>query len=491
MLDAAKELEMAAKNELYKTDIRLWAKDKLGYHLWNKQVEIADALIKYRRVAVKSGHGVGKSFVASVIMAWFIDTRKFEDAIAVSTAPVQPQLGIIWEYLRSHHRKAHLFGRVTLDNDYKGDDDTLRGMGRKPSNTNEHAFQGIHRRNGVLAVIDEACGVPASLFTGVDVITTGRYDFCLAVGNPDDAMTPFGNIFMKNDPTWHKMTISSLDSPNFTDEPFPDDARGGLVTREWVEGRKLVWGEDSAIYRSKVLGEFSLDGAENTLFSQRTLARGIETEMLPSTETTPVLGCDIARFGSDYSTVYSYHDGVCRLEGFWSKADTIESAEKIHGIAIRLGAKIVRVDGVGIGAGVFDQLTRLGMGYYETVGMIGNAASPDLDKWGNVRAFWYDTMREKMLAGKIDIDFADKTLKEELEGIQYKFTNRGGIQIESKDDMKKRGVKSPDFADAAMYACADIMIDPTDPVSKLRPGDEFEMQLSDFMQQMDLQISPY
>jgi hypothetical protein len=258
-----------------------------------------------------------------------------------------------------------------------------------------------------------------------------------------------------------------------------------------VEGRKLVWGEDSAIYRSKVLGEFSLDGAENTLFSQRTLARGIETELFPSTETTPVLGCDIARFGSDYSTVYSYHDGVCRLEGFWSKADTIESAEKIHGIAIRLGAKIVRVDGVGIGAGVFDQLTRLGMGYYETVGMVGNAASPDLDKWGNVRAFWYDTMREKMLAGKIDIDFADKTLKEELEGIQYKFTNRGGIQIESKDDMKKRGVKSPDFADAAMYACADIMIDPTDPVSKLRPGDEFEMQLSDFMQQMDLQISPF
>jgi hypothetical protein len=491
LLDAARELELAAKNEVYKTDIRLWAKDKLGYTLWNKQVEIAEALIEHHRVVVKSGHGVGKSFTASVIMAWFIDTRRHEDALAVSTAPTQPQLGIIWEYLRDHHRKGKLFGRVSLDNDYRGDDDSIRGMGRKPSNTNEHAFQGQHRRNGVFAVIDEACGVPESLFTGVDVITTGKYDYCLAVGNPDDVMTPFGRIFTQDDPTWHKMTISSLDSPNFTGEDFPEEAKGGLVTPEWVEGRKLVWGEDSPRFRSKVLGEFSLDGAENTLFSQLTLAKGMDAAIQPSTETTPVLGCDVARFGSDFSAVYSNHDGLLRLEGQWSKADTVDTAYRIHDIAVRTGAKEVRVDGVGIGAGVYDQLLRLCEGYYTVVGMVGNAASPDLQKWANARAFWYDTMREKMAQSKVDMDDADKLLKEELEGIQYFFTNRGGIQIESKDDMKKRGVKSPDFADAAMYACADILIDPNDPVNQLAPGQEFELGLEDMLAQMEIQISPY
>lgn len=491
MADAAKGLEMEAKNELYKTDIRAWAKDKLGYTLWNKQVAIAEALVKHRRVAVKSGHGVGKSFTASIIMAWFIDTRRNLDALAVSTAPTQPQLGIIWEYLRDHHRKGQLFGRVSLDNDYKGDDDSMRGMGRKPSNTNEHAFQGQHRRNGVLAVIDEACGVPESLFVGVDVITTGKHDYCLAVGNPDDVNTPFGSIFRDENPTWHRMTISSLDSPNFTGEDFPEDARGGLVTPEWVEGRKITWGEDSARYRSKVLGEFSLDGGENILFTQRTLARGHETELIPSTETKPVLGCDIARFGSDFSTVYSFHDGVLRLEAQWSKTDTVETAEKIADIATRLSVKEVRIDGVGIGAGVYDMVTRLAVSRWETVGMIGNAQSPDLDKWANARAYWYDSMREKMATGKLDTDFEDKTLKEELEGIQYKFNNHGGIQIESKDEMARRGVKSPDFADAAVYACADLPIDPSDPIAKLRPGDIFEMQAADFLAEQELSISLY
>lgn len=492
MLEAKRLLEMEAKNELYKNDIRLWCKDKLGYTMWNKQVEIAEMLIKHRRVVVKSGHGVGKSFTASVIMAWFIDTRRHVDALAVSTAPTAPQLSIVWEYLRDHHRKGKLFGRVTLDNDYKGDDDSKRGSGRKPSNTNEHAFQGEHRRQGVLAVIDEACGVPESLFTGVDVITTGKYDFCLAVGNPDDVNTPFGRIFTQDDPTWHKMTISSLDSPNFTGEDFPEDARGGLVTPEWVEGRKLVWGEDSPRYRSKVLGEFSMEGSENTLFTQRTIARAQETELIKLDESTPILGCDIARYGSDYSTCYSLQDGVLRKEAQWSKADTVESAEKIHDIAIRIGAKEVRVDGVGIGAGVYDQLARLAQGQYEVVGMIGNGATPDPDKWYNSRAFWYDTMREKMLTGLIDMDFDDKILKEELEGIQYFFSRtHGSIQIESKDDMRKRGIKSPDFADAAMYACADLLIDPTDPSSKLRIGETMNISLEEALYGMQLSISPF
>jgi hypothetical protein len=316
----------------------------------------------------------------------------------------------------------------------------------------------------------------------------------LCVGNPDDINTPFGRIWSTDDPTWYKMTISSFDSPNITGEDFPEEFRGGLVSKQWIENAKLKWGEDSARYKSKVLGEFS-ESSTAALFTQQTLAAGIETEISIPDGTRPRLGVDIARYGDDYTVVYAYQAGVLRFVERWAKADLVESAERIHGIACKLDASEVRIDGVGIGAGVYDMVTALSAKYksdYKVIGMIGNAQSPDLHKWVNARAWWYDTMREKMLRGRIDIDFADKDLKMELEGIQYKFgASYNALQIESKDDMKKRGVKSPDFADAAMYACADLPIDPEHPLSAIPLGEEFQLGLEEFLAAEDRMISPY
>lgn len=491
MRQAAEELAHAALNERYKTDIALWAKDKLGYTLWNKQIQIAEALLKHRRVAVKSGHGVGKSFVASIIMAWWVDTRKDLDSIAVSTAPTQPQLGIVFEYLRDHHRKGELFGRITLENEWKSDIDALRGMGRKPSNTNEHAFQGVHRRNGVLALMDEACGIPETIFTAVDAITTGKWDAALAVGNPDDVNTPFGAIWKSNDPSWHKITINSYDSPNITGEDFPEEARGGLVTLDWIEARKLAWGEDSPRFRSKVLGEFSMDGS-NALFPEGTLTVGRMTDCIIKQDSRPVIGADIARMGEDYTVLYSFQDGVLRFLDKWSKTDTVETSAKIIQWAFKIGAKEVRIDGVGLGAGVYDQVIRGSEARFETIGIIGNAASSDIDKWINARAEMYDTVRERMFGGQIDIDGDDTALTNELGDLEYHFKNqRSSLQIASKEEIRLKTGKSPDFADAAMYAAMDLHIDPTDPVSKLAPGSTFETDLSEWVFAAEREISPF
>jgi len=490
MRNASKELEQAALNERYKTDIALWAKDKLGYTLWNKQILIAEALLKYRRVAVKSGHGVGKSFVASIIMAWWVDTRKDMDSIAVSTAPTQPQLGIVFEYLRDHHRKGEFFGRITLENEWKSDTDTLRAMGRKPSNTNEHAFQGVHRRNGVLALMDEACGIPETIFTAVDAITTGKWDAALAVGNPDDVNTPFGNIWKSNDPSWHKITINSYDSPNITGEDFPEEARGGLVTLDWIESRKKAWGEDSPRFRSKILGEFSMDGT-NALFPEGTLSMGRVTELAIKQESKPRLGVDVARMGGDYTVVYVYQDGVLRFVDKWNKTTLTETAARIVRIAFELGVDEVRIDGVGIGAGVYEMVANKSENRFETIGIIGNAHPSDPDKWLNTRAEMYDTIRERMLNGGIDIDEDDRDMIDELGDLEYHFKNsRSVLQVASKEEIRAKTGKSPDFADAAAYAAMDLAIDPTDPVSKLRPGDEYEISLAEMFSEMESIISP-
>jgi hypothetical protein len=137
-----------------------------------------------------------------------------------------------------------------------------------------------------------------------------------------------------------------------------------------------------------------------------------------------------------------------------------------------------------------DRVAELSDGRYETVGMVGNAMSPDLDLWLNARAYWFDNVRERMYNGEIDISIEDRELEDELGNLEYKFTNRGAIQIESKDDIKKRSGKSPDYADAMIYACAQTGVDPTDPVSKFKPGEEYSLAFEDFMDEQDMMISP-
>jgi hypothetical protein len=486
---AKTQLESQKKQELYKRDIKLWAWDKLHIHIWSKQQEIAEALVEHKKVAVKSCHGSGKSYFASIVVAWWVDTRYGTEAVVVSTAPTYEQVNkILWRYIRQHWGKNELMGNVTQTDEWKDAKGEVVAWGRKPADTNTQGFQGIHSSGGVLAVIDEACGVNETLFTGVEAITTGSHDRILAIANPDIPNSEFGRIFLKNDPSWHKITISAFDTPNFTGEYMPEIAKAGLVSVEWVEDKKRSWGEDSPRYKSKILGEFTTEGGKN-LFTMETLSRGHNHEITPSTETRPVLGCDIARFGDDYTVVYIYHDGRVRLLDKWNKTNTVETARKIRDLAWEHGATEVRIDGVGLGGPVVDMVAHQSDNRYETIGMVGNAASPDLDKWVNARAYWYDTMREKMYNHQIDISIEDDKLEDELGDLEYFFSKRGGVQIESKDEIIKRTGKSPDFADAACYACADIP-DPTAPESKLQPGEEYSLGLEDFMMEMEMTISP-
>lgn len=481
--------------EMYRLDIALWAKDNLGITLWSKQREIAEALVAHKKVAVKSCHGSGKSYFASIVIAWWVDTRHNVEAVAVSTAPTYEQVNkILWRYLRQHAAKNNLIGEVNQSDEWKINKETV-AWGRKPADTNLHGFQGVHSAGGVLAVIDEACGVPESLFTGVEVITTGINDRMLAIANPDDVNTPFGRIFTKNDPSWHKITITAFDTPNFTDEKLlmPKVALDGLLDPQWVEEKRLSWGETDPRWTAKIMAEFSTE-ANNNLFSLATLLRGMSADLSPNRDVSPVLGCDVARFGSDYSVVYKYHDGVATFVDRWSKADTVETAQRIHRHAIAEGASEVRVDGVGIGGGVVDQLVRMADNQYQIVSMIGNGPTPDPAQWLNARAFWYDNARERMYQHKIQIEADDEArgivLQEELGSILFHFKNqRKALQIESKEDMAKRGLKSPDYADAFIYATADIGIDVKDPMAQYGVGEEFDMGLEDIFGGI-LSISP-
>lgn len=526
-------LQQQSRMSQYYNDPVLFAKDVLGIEAWSKQRDIMRAVQEHDHVAVRSCHGSGKSFVAAIIACWWLATRPPHESIVVTTAPTYPQIhAILWEDLRKFVHIAEtrynegksplkLPGYITQGDEWKTEDGVLIGFGRKPADGNMHAFNGIHRRH-VLVIADESCGIREELFTAVEAITTTEGSRILAIGNPDDPATEFNKMF--SNPVWHKMSVSSFDSPNFTvdhkkcteekcvlemddcsvrrwfdrykrDADVSPDTLPLLPNKEWVEQRRMAWGTESPRWKSKVLGEFPTSTV-NTLFSQNTLNIATEKTIKPARSSRVILGVDLARFGEDYSVIYKYEDGQVRLVDSWGgkadeQPDGMESAMKVNQWALSLGAAEVRVDSLGLGGPIMDRIVQLSDGGYQVYAMNASRPSPDQYRWLNARAWWYDKAREKMFSGKIDIDVADVKLFQELEAIQYHFNNnKKALQIESKEDMEKRGLKSPDFADAAIYAMADL--EDMGELGYIIPGQKFSMNPYDYLDEgWGNQYSPY
>lgn len=452
----------------YIVDPAGWMHDKLGRCLWSKQVEIMNSVRDHRMTAVKSCHGPGKSFTGSGSVGWWLDVHELGSAFAVTTAPSWPQVeAILWREIRRRHREGKLKGRITLDCQWHmGATGTKRAdaseemiaMGRKPADYDEDTFQGIHARY-FLALLDEACGVPESLWNSVLALVTNENARVLALGNPDDPNSRFAQV-CKPGSGWNVISISVWDTPLFSGEdtcavcgkPLPQEMLESLVSPLWVEDRKRDWGEGSPLWISKVEGEFP-DISDEYLISPALIERCYVND-LPGFEIGRY-GADIARMGADRTVVYRNRGGVIRLIAEWAKEDTMSSAGKLKNILLRHGVKKVPmiIDIIGVGSGVFDRLReqRLNVGPYQ-----GSQRALNPAKFKNRRAESWWTFREHMEAGLIDLDREDEKLAAQLGSVKWGVDSAGRIFIESKDDLKERGLPSPDRADAAILSTVHV-----------------------------------
>jgi hypothetical protein len=204
--------EQQARASDYAADPALWAREKLGEHLWSKQVEIAESVRDNRLTAVQSCHGTGKSFVSSRLTAWWLDIHPPGEARVVTTAPTGDQVkAILWSEINGAFSKATargnpFIGRINETEWKLGK--RLIAFGRKPSDYNPHAFQGIHAKY-VLVLIDEACGVNKQFWTAAQAIATGEHCRILAVGNPDDPGSYFARACSNG--RWNTIRISAFD----------------------------------------------------------------------------------------------------------------------------------------------------------------------------------------------------------------------------------------------------------------------------------------
>lgn len=429
-----------------------WIKETLNEHVWSKQEEVCQSVVNNKYTAVKACHGPGKSFIASRIGAWWINVHKLGDAFLVTTAPSWPQVqAILWREMRRAHRIGKLPGRMTLECQwYMGEgrsDEELIAMGRKPADYDENAFQGLHARY-ILIILDEACGIPMSLWTAVKTLATNDNARILAIGNPDDPGTEFAQI-CKPGTDWNVITISAFDTPNFTGEYVPPEVAENLVTPGWVEERTKDWGEGSPLYVSKILGEFP-DISDEYLITPAMITKGIATN-LPGLEAGRY-GVDVARFGTDKSSIYRNRGGVIRFIDSWGMTDTMRTTGKV--VTVLQGHHHLKqipvvIDVVGVGAGVYDRIKEQG---FQAVPFSGAERAYRPDKFQNRRAEAWWGFRVDLENGDIDLDPEDTELISQLQSIKWWTNSSGKIQIESKEDMRKRGVKSPDLGDAAVYS---------------------------------------
>lgn len=228
------------------------AKNLFGFEPWSKQKEILKALRRHKRVAVRSCHGVGKTATAATAVLDFMTEGPCR---VITTAPTWSQVEqLLWREIAVRHSKIpggkDAFGKLFKSSLEVRSDWFAMGL----STDKPERFQGHHAPRMML-VVDEASGVDEAIYEAAEGFLTADEARVLLIGNPTRPAGTFYKAF-QSESGWYPVHMSAFDAPCFTGEKISKDAERALITQEWVQDAKQQWGEDSAAYKIRVLGEF-------------------------------------------------------------------------------------------------------------------------------------------------------------------------------------------------------------------------------------------
>lgn len=456
------QLDDDGRLERWRRDPVAWIEERLGEHAWSKQSELLLSVVENKLTSVQSSHGTGKSHSVSRLVGYYLDNYPPGDFFIVTTAPTWPQVrAIIWRYIAQMASQHDLPGYVTQNAEWKIGNE-LVAFGRKPSDHNQQGMQGQHGRRGVIAIIDEASGVPEQIWNAIDSMATTSESRIVAVGNPDSISSRFHKV-CTTEPGWNRIKISSFDTPAFTGEDVPEDVARGLVQREWVEDKARRWGVDSPLYRIKVLGEFadSEDGLIPLSWVQAANQRWIEWndrfDGVHEPKGRKVFGVDVARFGDDKTAIATRQGDVVMGVETFSKLDTTQTSGLVEARLRGTVQGLAVVDVVGVGAGVVDQLRRAQCSVRPFNGAQATKRRDASGSWKfpNQRvASWYH-LRELLdpaLGASLCLP-PDDDLTADLTAPTYEPRTGGFLWVEDKQSVRKRLGHSPDLGDAVAMAC--------------------------------------
>jgi len=450
----------------------------LGETLWSKQKEILQSVIHNKRTVVPACHAPGKSHLAARAVAWWISVHPPGTAIAITTATTHRQVrNIMWSQIRRVHTANNLPGEI-LTTQWKLEG-TVAAYGFSPSAHDETAVQGIHAPH-LLIVVDEAGGLSDTIGSALEALMTGGHTRLLVLGNPptDQEQTWFERIC--SSPIYNVLPISVWETPNFTGEDtgwckscpsFIEEHKVAthLVDKVWVEDVISEFGDDAPFVEARVHARFPKSSTGKVIpFSWAEEALSNEN---PIESQVIRLGVDIASDGGD-EFVIALADGykvkiVHRSSGK-SNANAVDVAGVIlqeidKAVVIHKERNLpdrvrVKIDTIGVGWGVVSLLDKWvkerGM-KADIVGVNVAERPKDQTRFKNQRAemWWNARTLIQPKDGQQDVRLeVDRQVLAQLSSPTYKSDSSGRIQIEAKADMKKRGVHSPDRAEAILLA---------------------------------------
>jgi hypothetical protein len=394
------------------------------------------------RDATASGHGIGKTALTSWLILWAMSTRARLTGVVTANTMGQLQTKT-WRELALWHKRLinrHWFRWAATKFCHVKEPEDWYVSAVPNSEHNSEAFAGLHGRYKII-IFDEASAIPDKIFEVTEGAMTDPRSMWFLFGNPTKNTGRFKECFT-SDKRWTHRHVDSRTAKMTNKKELQD----------WID----AYGIDSDFVRVRILGQFPRFGAMQFIPTDI-----VERAMLTDADfeawclTPIVIGVDVARYGDDKSCI-AIRQGrkLHEIRKFREKNTMQIAAEVVAAMKDYDGAAAVFVDGIGVGAGVVDRLQMLGYPVIEVNG--GSTAFDETLFFNKTAEMWY-RMREWIKGG--DLPPKDSELRLALIGREYYYDEKERIRLERKADMKKRGLASPDEADALAHTFAEELGD--------------------------------
>lgn len=431
--------------------------------LWGVQQEICSATQTSKHIAIKGCHASGKTFVTAGLVPWYLQNNPTCKVVTIS--PGQRQVRLFWEEVALACSKSKIrYPAPDTTSLRLGPDRYAFGM---PGGASGVALHGAHAPK-LLLIVDESPGIAGETWDALEGLAAGGDVTRIELGNPT---VPSGHFFDNFHGRGSKlckgMTISAFDTPNLAgltiekllelpDHELDQNPQPFLVTRRWVRDRYLKWGPQNPRYLSRVLGVFPME-SEHACFPQAWLERArrdpteAEVEKLLKCGAKIRIGIDVAGPGRDETVLVAQLAGLILSMKPWHEPDPLGSI--LRELAIwkydkrwQLGE--ILIDGDGIGYHLAPRIADHG---YKVYLFRAAQSAVDFNAYANAKAECHWCFRDWLSTDSVR-GLNDEEALAQFD-IHYSENPRGLIQIESKDEMEKRGItSSPDRAEAVMLA---------------------------------------
>lgn len=419
------------------------------------QREALNAIPKHKRVSMRGPHGLGKTAEAAVAVLWFALTRDGVDWKVVTTASAWRQLNkYLWPEIHKWVRRVKwdIVGRAPFVRGQELLDLSLKlrtGEAFAVASDNSDLIEGAHADH-LLYVFDEAKAIPVETWDAAEGAFATGDCMALAISTPGEPNGRFYDI-QKRAPGYQDWWVKKV-----TKE---DAIAAGRIDKKWVQARAKQWGEKSAMYLNRVEGEFAASDEDGVIALSWVEAANERWQVLNDADAfgeLTRLGVDIGR-GGDPSIIARRHGSAIKLCEEMNERDVMQVTGKVKGILDAAQRSVTAVlDVIGIGAGVVDRLKEFPhisgriLGFNSSEKTELRDRSRELGFVNKRAASWWD-MRELLQNDEIELP-PDDALTGELTAPKYKLMSGGKLQVEAKDDVKKRLGRSTNYADAVIMA---------------------------------------